>query len=496
MKTSALLTGVSAATALMATGCKSEKKPEYPNIVYILADDMGFGDLSCLNPASRIQTPAMDRLAREGMIFTNAHSPSAVSTPTRYGILTGEYCFRTSLKSGVLVGYDPPLIRPGETTVPLVLKKAGYNSACIGKWHLGLEWPRKDTSLPLVSGDQWNRPHTANMDYMGEIKGGPVDHGFDYSFIIPASLDMSPYVYIRNRKLIAPVTDTIAGNNKPRGVFWRWGDIQQGFDLHTVLGTLAGEAVKYIDSQRDSKKPFFLYFALTAPHTPWLPSAEFQGKSGAGTYGDFVMQVDHTVEMVLQALRENHLDGNTLVIVTSDNGSNWTPADIEKWGHRANWIFRGQKSDVWEGGHHIPFIARWPGKILPGSQCDQEICLTDLLATCAELTGYSLAANEGPDSFSILPFLTGVQPVGPYRTSVVHHSINGMFGITSGGLKFIDGRGSGGWSSPGKPTDPPGQLYDMRADTSETTNLYEDQPDQVRILQEQLDEIKIRGTSK
>jgi len=490
MKNSRLLAGFGAASLIFAPACKPDYKDNRPNIVFILADDLGYGDLSCLNPDSRIKTPGMDQIAREGLTFTDAHSPSAVSSPTRYGILTGEYCFRTSLKSGVLVGYSPALIAPEKTTVADILKKAGYQTACIGKWHLGLDWSRKDTTLPLTTGDLWNRPNTSNVDYTGPVAGGPADHGFDYSFIIPSSLDITPYCYIRNRNLVAPVTDTIAGSNQPRGVFWRPGDIQDDFRLDNVLETITREANQFIINQSNTNDPFFLYLPLTAPHTPWLPDEAFRGKSRAGIYGDFVSQVDNCIARIMETLKSQKLDENTLVIVTSDNGSNWTPADIKEWGHRSNWIFRGQKSDIWEGGHHIPLLARWPGKIKPGRTSDQLVSLTDLFATCAELTGYNRTPADGPDSYSFLSELYDIRPTTPPRNTAVQHSINGMFAFRSVHWKFIDGKGSGGWSSKGSPEDPPGQLYNLQTDPGETKNLFYVCPDIVRDLQKQLNATK------
>ncbi len=492
MKTNVFLAGISTVPIIFSTGSKIENLADRPNIVIILADDLGYGDLSCLNSASRIKTPFMDQIARQGMVFTSAHSPSAVSSPTRYGILTGEYCFRSPLKSGVLTGYSPRLIDAKKTTIAEMIRLAGYQTACIGKWHLGLDWARKDSSLPMIIGDPWNRPNTRNIDYSAAVGGGPDANGFDYSYIIPSSLDITPYIYLRNGKSIAKVADTISGRDNPRGIFYRSGDIQEGFKLETVLETLTSEAIGYLKQQSASKSPFLLYFPLTAPHEPWLPSDPYKGKSGAGTYGDFVNQVDDCVGRVLATLEEQHLDKNTIVIVTSDNGSNWTPEDIKIWNHKGNWIFRGQKSDIWEGGHHIPLLVRWPGKISEGRVSDQLVCLTDFFATFAELTNYKRNQDEGPDSFSFLSVLTGKEPASPLRTSIIHHSISGMFAITSGNWKFIDGKGSGGWSEKGRPEDPAGQLYNMKSDPSEKNNLFDQNPDIVRDLKNQLNDIKNR----
>lgn len=343
-------------------GCTLFKKSEFkkPNIIYILADDMGYGDISALNPTCGIKTPNMDKIANEGVIFTDAHTNSAVCTPTRYGILTGRYCWRTRLKSGVLTGFDPHLIEKDRETVASMLKKHGYNTACVGKWHLGLDFEKKDESKPLITGDKWSKMYTDNVNWNGHIGGGPSERGFDYSYIIPSSLDIAPYCYINNGKLTKPMTDTIGFHMPERGVFWRYGDLQQDFDHHTTLQELTDKSVDYINKVAKNKSPFFLYFPLTAPHTPWLPTDASKGKSEAGVYGDFVVDVDVTVGRILNALKKHGIDDNTIVIVTSDNGSHWTPSDKKKFTHRANHIYSGMKSDVLEGGHRVPFIVRWP----------------------------------------------------------------------------------------------------------------------------------------
>lgn len=475
--------------------CQNTDHKELPNIIFIMADDMGYGDLECLNPESGVPTPNMDRIAEEGMIFTDAHSPSAVCTPTRYGVLTGRYCFRTRLKSGVLVGHSPSLIETERMTVAELLDSAGYHTACIGKWHLGLDWARHDTSKPLISGSIWDRPNTENIDYTAEVRGGPTDHGFDYSFIIPASLDMTPYCYISNKKLIAPINDTTPGLNHPRGVFWRPGDLQQDFTVEGVLPRITAEAVKYIESRSGSDEPFFLYFPLSAPHTPWLPMDEFQGKSEAGIYGDFVAQVDWTVGQVLKSLDENGFTDNTLIILTSDNGSHWTPDDKKLFAHRANAGFSGMKSDAWEGGHHVPYLLRWPDKVKAGSFSKEITTLTDLFATVADITGQEMPENSGEDSYSMLPAILGLNKEA-IREGTIHHSISGMFALRQGKWKFIDGKGSGGWTYPGKDDEPEGQLYDMELDPKELNNLFNENPDQVAQMKSLLEQYKSSGRSR
>lgn len=469
--------------SLAFLSCSSNEKSDQnsPNIIYILADDMGYGDVSFLNKKSKIPTPNLDRIAREGMYFSDAHSGAAVCTPTRYGILTGRYAFRSRLKNGVLVGYDSSLIAPNRFTVGQLLKQVNYQTACIGKWHLGLDWAKQDLQKPLFGGNQWDNPNTENVDYMATIGGGPIDRGFDYSYIIPSSLDIAPYCYIENRNLTKPMTGKIEGKSEVRGVFWRTSDLQEDFKLEETLGHLTQKSVEYIQHASE-EKPFFLYFPLTAPHTPWLPVDSVRGKSNAGTYGDFVVEVDNAVGKILKALDEKNIVENTLIIFTSDNGSHWMKSDIDSFQHHANYIFSGMKSDVWEGGHRVPFLARWPEKIKPNSNSKEVICLTDLMATCAAITDQKLPEKAGEDSYNILPALFNENLENPIRDYTIHHSISGKFAIRKGKWKYINTKGSGGWSQKGKEIDPNGQLYDMENDPSEKRNLIEENPDIVTEL--------------
>ncbi len=458
-----------------------------PNIVYILADDLGYGDLSCLNPQSKITTPNMDRLAAEGMTFTDAHSPSAVCTPTRYGILTGRYCWRSRLQRGVLLGYDRPLIEPERTTVASFLKSHGYCTAAVGKWHLGLGWQLRD-GQPLPQRD--DIPEDPGIDYTQPIAGGPLALGFDYFFGISASLDMAPYCYIENDRVT--MVPTVPSHGRPFPENWRAGLKADDFEHADVLPTLTKKAIAWIDRQASAapRKPFFLYFPLSAPHTPVLPNEPFRGKSQAGSYGDFVVEVDWVIGQVTDALQRKGLADNTLVVLTSDNGSTMTiRKPFQKYHHATNHHFRGQKSDAWDGGHRIPFLVRWPGKVKSRSTCDDTVCLTDLLATCAAIVGADLPDGAGPDSYNILPDLLGTAE-RPIREATVHHSIDGRFAIRQGRWKLILCRGSGGWSLPEAkvPKDAPaGQLYDMTADVSEQRNLYNDRPDDVARLTTLLD---------
>jgi len=463
-------------------------KKSLPNIIYILSDDMGYGDVSCLNKNSKIHTRHLDQLAKEGMIFTDAHSGSAVCTPTRYGILTGRYAWRSRLKKGVLNGYSEHLIEDGRMTVASMLKEYGYHTACIGKWHLGWDWHTKSD-------------RKEDVDFTKPTRHGPTTNGFDYSFCIPASLDMPPYVYVENDTVTA-VPNQIVEEKKGK-VLMREGPAGADFKHLEVLPKLTEKAVSYIEQQAARKEPtpFFLYFPLPAPHTPILPTKEFQGKSGTNEYGDFILQVDWTVGQVMKTLKKHGFEKNTLIIFTSDNGCSPLAdfKELAKFGHDPSYVFRGHKADIFEGGHHIPFIARWPARIKAGSICDDTTCLTDLMATAAEIVGCPLPDNAGEDSVSILPNLLGTA-TKPVREATVHHSVNGSFSIRQGRWKLLLCPGSGGWSDP-RPNSkeakqlPPIQLYDLSKDISETTNVQQQHPDVVKRMKALLQDYANRGRS-
>lgn len=444
-----------------------------PNLVYILADDMGYGDLSCLNPQSRIRTEHLDRLAAAGMRFTDAHASSSVCTPSRYSILTGRYNWRSALKQGVTFGYSPPLIEPGRQTVAALLKQAGYETACLGKWHLGWDWEKSG-------------PGEAEVDFRRPIRNGPCTVGFEEFFGISASLDMPPYVYIRNDRATAIPSDETPGESGMR--FWRRGAIAPDFRHEDVLPTLTRLAVEYIERQARAATPFFLYLPLPAPHTPILPSAQFQGASGTNAYGDFCLMVDDAVGQVMAALERSGVAGNTIVCFTADNGCS-PMADfpaLAGFGHHPSYHFRGHKADIYDGGHRVPLLVRWPDRIRAGTACDDLVCLADLLATCAELVGVRLPDDAGEDSVSNLPLWLERVGAAPVREAIVHHSIDGSFSIRQGRWKLELCAGSGGWSSPKPGVEceglPPVQLYDMDADVGERRNVQAQHPDIVRRL--------------
>jgi arylsulfatase A len=488
---------------------KNENKP--PNIVYILTDDLGYGDVTVYNPKAKTSTPNIDRLAAQGIRFTDAHSPSAVSTPTRYGILTGRYCWRSRVPVGVLNGYSQSLIEPDRTTVASLLKRNGYTSAVIGKWHLGLDWVLKKGAAVGSSGRN-SEPNNSSIvrsldpsliDFRIPPTDGPLNHGFDYSFILPASLDMPPYCFLENDKLLALPDDSTEGNDLDKGsagAFWRAGLMAEGFDFEQVTPTFTQKAISFLKKQSMSVKPFFLYLAYPSPHTPWMPSAEFRGGSKAGQYGDFVNMVDSEVGKILQTLTDMGLDGNTIVFFTSDNGPFWKPAFIEKYDHRAAFIYRGMKADAFEGGHRIPFIVRWPGKIMAGSQSSETISLTSLMATCAGIVKTGLAENEGEDSHSILPLLTGNISDDEQPEALIQQSSRGLFVIRQDDWKLIQGLGSGGFSIPEsikpKEGEAPGQLFNIKEDPSETNNLYLKYPEKVEKLSSILKKYQETGRSR
>ena len=474
--------------------CTSALAADHPNIVFILADDQGFGDVSALNPESKIPTPNIDRIAREGMTFEDGHSSSSVCTPTRYSILTGRYHWRTHLQKGVLGGFSKPLISPGRLTVASLLKQHGYRTACIGKWHLGWDWPLKAGGTADDGGDfSGGFKKGWDVDYAGEITGGPNDVGFDYFFGISASLDMPPYVFVRNR-----VPTEIATVEK---AFHRKGPAGAKFEAVDVLPRITEEAVSFINKNARSDDPFFVYFPLNAPHTPIVPTGDWAGKSGINKYADFTMQVDWTVGEVLKALDAGGIADNTLIIFTTDNGC--SPAakipELEAAGHDQNYIYRGHKADIFEGGHRVPFVARWPAKVKAASRTNQLVGQIDLLATAAEIVGADVPGDGGEDSVSFLPVLLG-QASEPIRNSIVSQSIGGQFAIRDGDWKLCLCPGSGGWSDP-RPGRadlsklPEVQLYNLADEPGEQTNLQAAHPDRVAKMKAMLREIIDDGRS-
>ncbi|WP_438480508.1 sulfatase family protein [Oleiharenicola lentus] len=467
--------------------CAAETADERPNIIFILADDMGRGDVSAYNPNAAWKTPHLDQLAAEGVLFTDAHSSSAVCTPSRYSVMTGRYAWRSELKKGVANGFSPPVIEDDRLCVATLLKGKGYTTAMFGKWHLGLAWAKKADA----TNDQ-------DVDYRQPFDGGPTARGFDHFFGISASLDMPPYVWLRDNRVVAAPNTTAPGN---QGLtMWRAGPISEDFAHADVQPRLIRAATEFI-ARQNKQKPFFIYLALASPHTPILPTGKFAGQTQTTPYGDFCVQVDHDMGAIVSALKAAGLDENTLIIFTADNGCSPAAnlADLAKFKHDPQVGSRGHKADLYEGGHRVPFIARWPAKIPAGARSDALVCQVDFMATCAELVAQLLPATAGEDSASFLPVLKNPAAHSQVRDSLVHHSINGSFAIRSGKWKLCLAPDLGGWSDPrpGKAPagSPPFQLFDLEKDPAETTNLFAQHPEIVRALDAKLKQHVLAGRS-
>lgn len=474
-----------------------------PNIVYILADDLGYGDLGCYNAESKIPTPHLDKLASQGMRFTDAHAPTAVCTPTRYAILTGRYSWRSRLQRGVLGPWGDALIAADRLTVPKLLREQGYATACFGKWHLGWSWPTKDGQPPASGADR-----LSNVDFTKAIPNGPITRGFDYYFGVDLP-NYPPYCFIENDRVVGNPSDP----NKPEHN--RPGPMVAGWDWTDIMPELTKRATGYIEKSAAAspRKPLFLYFPLTAPHYPVIPTPEFKGKSGAGTYGDFVVQVDWTVGQVLAAIDRAGLAENTLVIFTSDNGpeitgevTNGVYDRAKAFKHFSMGPLRGAKRDAWEGGHRVPFLARWPGKIKPGTMSDETICHVDLLATVAALHGVKLPDSAGEDSYNLLPVFTGEKLTKPLREATVFQNASGGFVIRQENWVLIDvatgddngARGEPAWLKQERgyaAHNQPSELYDVRQDIGQRRNVSAEQPDVVRELKSLLEKYKRDGRS-
>ena len=459
------------------SGCAQQpQEQKKPNIVFIFADDMGYGDVSAFNENSKIQTTNIDRIANEGVAFTDAHSSSSVSTPSRYSLLTGRYNWRSDLKSGVLMGYNKALIAPDRRTIASVLRDQGYQTACIGKWHLGWDWNNIEAGKDSV-------------DFSKPITNGPTTRGFDYFYGIIASLDMAPYVYVENDMPTAlPDRETVNDGMK----YWRKGPTASDFDHEQTLPNFINRAVDYIHDKSKDDKPFYLYLPLPAPHTPILPIKEYQGKSGLNPYGDFVLMVDDMVGKVMKALKDAGVDDNTILVFSTDNGCSPKAKfdELQEKGHYPSYIYRGHKADLFDGGHRIPCVVRWPAKIKPHT-VNQTVCLTDFFATFATIADYQLKDSEGEDSYNILPLLLNEKEGDVIREATVHHSINGDFTIRKGEWKLLLSPSSGGWSFPKPGTDdevietlPLIQLYNMKTDPAEKNNVYAEHPEVVKELKD------------
>jgi len=473
---------------------------ELPNVVLIYADDLGYGDVQCYNPdRGKIATPNIDRLASQGMKFTDAHSSSGVCSPSRYTILTGRYHWRSRLQSGIVGLWGAPLITSDRVTIGSLAKQNGYDTAAVGKWHLGWNW-----DIPRGQATSFKaRPKTGIVSretrsvwkevFSRPIKGGPTAVGFDQYFGTDVP-NWPPYCFIENERTVGIpsvyLPQRLLGNNQAS----QQGPALEGWTLEPILPALGNRAEKYIQSRSDSEKPFLMYMPLTSPHTPLSVNKAWIGKSGLGLYADFVIETDAIVGQVLDAIDAAGLAANTLVLFTSDNGC--APyigvSDLEKQGHYPSGPLRGYKADAWEGGHRVPFIVRWPGKVKPSSECGQLVHQADVLATLAAIFETPLAVNQGEDSFSLVPLLQGQNT--PIRTTSVSCSIRGIPSLRDGQWKYIAAPGSGGWGKGGDQTQSL-QLYDLANDLEERVNLAAERPGQLKEMVELLEKVISDGRS-
>nr|WKN34558.1 arylsulfatase [Tunicatimonas sp. TK19036] len=481
-----------------ATGLKNESETKRPNIVIIYTDDQGYGDVSALNPGAKFNTPNIDRIAHEGVIFTDGHSSDAVCTPSRYSLLTGRYSWRTSLKEGVLNADGPCLIEENRMTIASMLREQGYHTAMIGKWHLQMEFEGT-----VNQGRDWFRP----------FKEGPIDRGFDYFFGIPASMNYGILTYLENDRVLDPptlftkkkldVTPRTYRMTPPyEGTYHRgYVEVAPSFNDEEVLKTFAERAVGYIEERAKSNQPFFLYLPLTSPHLPHCTHPDFQGRSQCGNYGDFMMETDYRVGQVLTALAANGFEDNTLIIFSSDNGAETNYVyQRDTYGHYSSLHFKGGKRDIYEGGHRVPFLMKWPATIKAGSRVDLPVCQSDYMATIAEIVGVALPEHAAEDSHSLLPLISpGKESAYKDQRAVIHHSFTGHFAIRWGKWKLNMLRGSGGSLKPKfiEPTEgeAPYELYNLEEDPGETENLYFEHSEVVELLKSELTQIIETGRS-
>jgi len=477
--------------------CTNEVRVQ-PNIVIIYADDMGYGDLGCQNPNSKIPTPNLDQLASEGMRFTDAHSSSGICSPSRFALLTGTYHWRR--QHGIVGAFGTPFFKDSDITLPQLLKSKGYSTACIGKWHLGWDWQFKNE--PSAEVEQWGRNTKfylpKDIDWNQPIAGGPLDRGFDYYFG-DGTINFPPYAWMENDRMVHIPTETMDINNigyetKEGSWEFRPGPKVKDWNPYEVLPTLAKKTVEWIHDRKENE-PFFLYFALPSPHAPIIPNDEFDGTSKAGGYGDFMVQTDWVAGQVLKALKEKGLEDNTIVIFSSDNGTEayaWKRA--ETFEHYSMGNFRGLKRDVWEGGHHVPMVVKWPGQIKAGSVSDELISQVDIMATLARVTATKLPENAAPDSYDFFPLLTGETYNSPIREATVHNTNEKIWGIRKGDWLYINNRTGGLRDLPESfkqltgytDFETEGLLFDMVNDAEQRINLYEKYPEKITELKAML----------
>lgn len=487
---------------LIALACAASAADK-PNILIILADDLGYGDVRCYNPQrGKIPTPQIDKLASQGMRFTDGHSSSGVCSPTRYSLLTGRYHWRTRLQSGIVSVFGEPLIAADRMTIGTLAKQHGYRTAAIGKWHLGWDWPLTKEQRTLLQAPKKSKDAVSASDeqiafwrelFSKPIPGGPTSRGFDTYFGTDVP-NWPPFCFIENDRTIGIPSEFLPSSDMENNRASQQGPALKDWKLENILPALDDRAVAFINDAAKKPEPFLLYLPLTSPHTPLSPVNEWKGKSGLNTYADFVMQTDATVGRVLDALEKSGAAANTLVIFTSDNGcAPYIGAkELEEKGHYPSGPLRGYKSDAWEGGHRVPFIVRWPANVKPGSECHQLIEQTDIFRTLAEVLGTKLPDNAGEDSFSMLPLLRGAEK--PIRENAVSAASSGLPAVRLGDWKYIPGAGAGGFGAKG---DNPQsvQLYNLANDLGEKNNLAATMPEKVAEMKAMLEKLIKAGRS-
>lgn len=460
---------------------------EQPNVVIIYADDMGFGDLHANNPDGKIPTPNLDALAARGMRFTDGHSSSGICTPSRFALLTGQHHWRRF--HGITVSFSDTVFKPDDFTLAKMFKSKGYSTAAVGKWHLGWNWAalRKE-GAPRPTKQEPARPE--NYDWTRPIPDGPLVQGFDYYFG-DGTINFAPYCWVENDRVVEAPTvmmDTKLFKKIPEGNWeFRGGPMVDGWDPYKVLPTLTDKAVAWIEKQKQDK-PFFLYFAWPSPHAPIIPNDEYRGKSEAGPFGDFVFESDAMAGRIFQALENGGFTENTLVVFTADNGpEKYAYKRLEKYDHWSSGPLRGLKRDMWEGGHRVPFVISWPGRIAPGSMSDETVSQVDLAATFASMIGYDLPADQAIDSYNLLPLVKGKKYETPLREATVQNTKANRYTLRQGDWVLVDAKSGEHSKSPGwfneqrgysKETTP-GLLFNLKDDLAQHKNLYNDYPEKV-----------------
>lgn len=484
--------------------CWTKEKSTQPNIIIIYADDMGYGDLNCQNPNSKIPTPNLDKLASQGMRFTDAHSSSGICSPSRYALLTGTYHWRRQHE--IVESFGPPFFKDTDITLPQVLKTKGYTTACIGKWHLGWDWEFLSEAENQKGSTAKRYLHT-DIDWYKPIKGGPLARGFDYYFG-DGTINFPPYAWIENDRILEAPTEEMDMNNigyKTKEGDWEFrpGPKVKNWNPYEVLPTITRKTLQWINKQK-KEKPFFLYLALPSPHAPIIPNDEFDGKSQAGGYGDFIFQTDWVVGQVLNTLKEKGFEDNTIVIFSSDNGTEsyaWERA--QKHGHYSMGNFRGLKRDVWEGGHRVPFIIKWPDYVKANSTTNEVISQVDIMATLASITGIKLSEDAAPDSYDLTPVIKGMNYKSPLREATIHNTYSSIWAIRKGDWLYINHSTGGHRELPisfkeltgYKDFDTKGLLFNMVDDSEQRVNLYEKYPDKNLEMDSLLQEYRTKSYS-